>query len=366
MKSDGKNQRYIILLLAAINVLVIIALIYGFRFAAAEKPVTAGCVLIGERADNGWNESHYSGLVSACRKLKCNLLIKEHVAEEEEALETAVKELVSQGCSVIFLTSYGYGGFSASIARDYPDIAFFCISAGGEAKNLTTYFARMYQARYLAGIAAGAQSKTGILGYVVAMPGAQADRAINAYALGMRLANPEAKLLVNFTGSWDDEDREREAVRRLAAEGADVITYHEDKPYAIDEAEKLGLYSTGYDAVYGEYSGKFLTAALYDWNVVYTKVLGDYLSGRANFSNHYWLGFADNAVDLYPFSDLVSVDTRKLIKEEKIRIQTYRDVFSGVIYDNKGNPVCGEDERIGDFELYTEMGWYAEGVEIYE
>jgi basic membrane protein A len=152
----------------------------------------------------------------------------------------------------------------------------------------------------------------------------------------------------------------------MAAKGADVITYHEDKPYAVREAEKLGLMSVGYDAVYEKYSDRFLTAVLYNWEVLYKKVLGDYMSGRSNFSSGYWLGFEDRAVAMYPLSSRVSERTAYLASVERQRILKNHSVFSGVIYDNKGNLRCDNDERISDHELFTGMDWFVEGVEIYE
>lgn len=354
------------LLLAGIVLLLLVVVIRSFRLPETPRTVTVGCVLIGEKADKGWNESHYSGLQGACETNKCALKVREGVPEEHEAMVAAVDSLVAEGCNVIYLTSFGYGQYVDDVAQKYPKVAFFSIWANSEAKNCTAYFARLYQVRYLAGIIAGAQSKTGVLGYVAAMPNPQTNRGINAYAMGMRFANPEAKLLVRFTGSWNDEAAERESVALLAAQGADVFTYHEDRPYVVREAETRGLFSVGYDTVYEEYSERFLTAAMYDWKVLYGKVLEDYLSGRANFSSGYWLGLEEDAVKLHTLSPLVSERAIFLASMEKQRIMNDRSVFSGVIYDNQGTLRCEDGERIKDHELFTGMDWFVEGVEIYE
>jgi len=353
-------------LLVALVIIIIVVVIRSFSLPDTKRPVVAGIVLIGSKSDSGWNESHYIGLMNACREQNCALKVHEYVPEEEAALYNAVDALIKEGANVIYLTSFGYGAFADGIADKHPDIAFFCLSGKGTAKNCTSYFARLYQVRYLAGIAAGAASRSGILGYVAAMPNAETNRSINAYALGMRAANPKAKLLVRFTGSWDHEEKERESVSLLAQKGADVITYHEDRPYAIQEAERLGLLSTGYNAVSAEHTDRFLTAALYNWDIIYGKVLGDYLSGRANLSKNYWSGLSEGGVRLYPLSALVPEKAMILIEQEKKRIMTNRDVFSGILYDNEGNIRCGEDERISDDELFHGMEWFAEGVEIYE
>ena len=325
-----------------------------------------GMVLLGSKSDQGWNESHFVGLDHACREHGCALKVHEHVPEEEAALAGTVDELAGEGVNVICLTSLGYGKYVDRIAERYPNIVFYSVSGQGTARNCTPYFARMYQVRYLSGIVAGAASRTGIVGYVTALPDAQTNRGINAFALGMRVANPKARLLVCFTGSWRNEIRERKCVSLLASEGADVLTYHEDKPYVVQEAEEQGLFSIGYNDVREEYSERFLTAALYDWNVVYKKILDDYLSGRRNVSSDYWIGLSMGGVRLYPLSPLVSAETAALVEREKERIMTSRDVYSGLIYDNTGNIRCEEGERISDSELFNGMDWFVEGVEIYE
>ena len=354
------------LLLVGIICVVLVVVIRSFQLPRTERRIVVGCVLVGVQDDKGWNESHSKGLLDACHTYDCGFRARECVAESEAAVSAAVKELVNDGANVIFLTSFGYGEYMDDIARKYPRIAFFGISGEGAAKNSTTYFARLYQARYIAGIIAGTESKSGILGYVTSTPNPQVNRSINAYAMGMRVANPKARLIVRFTGSWENEAAERESVVLLADNGADVITYHEDRPYAVQEAERLGLMSVGYDAVYEKYSDKFLTAAMYNWKILYRKVLGDYVSGRSNFSKSYWLGFEEETVALYPLSPRVSEKTASLVSAEIQRIMNDRSVFSGVIYDNHGVLRCDKGERISDYELFTGMNWFIEGVEIYE
>ena len=366
MKGSEWAARNLPLLLVGLISVVLIIVIRSFRLPETERQLTVGCVLIGTKEDMGWNENHYNSILNACRAHGCGFTVRESVAENNVAVSEAVAGLVKEGVNVIFLTSYGYGASMDELARANPRVAFFGIAGEGAAKNATTYFARLYHVRYLSGIIAGATSKTGVLGYVAAMPNAQTNRGINAYAMGVRFANPKARLIVRFTGSWDNEAAERESVALLQQQGADVITYHTDKPHSIDEAEKRGLMSVGYEAVHGDYSDRFLTAALYDWEVIYEKVLEDYLSGRTNFSNSYWLGLEDGAVAMHTLSPFVSERARFLASMEKQRIMNDRSMFSGVIYDNKGTLRCEDGERINDRELFTGMDWFVEGVEIYE
>ena len=251
MKGREWTKRNLPLLLAGLIIVALVVIIQSFRLPGIQRQTVLGCVLVGSKEDMGWNENHYNSILNACRAHGCGFAVRERVAESGDAVTRAVAGLVKEGANVIFLTSFGNGAKMDEMAQANPRVAFFGISGERAAKNATTYFARLYHVRYLAGVIAGAESKTGVLGYVAAMPNAQTNRGINAYAMGMRFANPNARLIVRFTGSWDDEAAERESVARLQQEGADVITYHTDKPCAIEEAEKRGLMSVGYEAVHG-------------------------------------------------------------------------------------------------------------------
>ncbi len=366
MKNNELLERIAFLIAAVLVVTGIVILINNFRPDSNDEVVSVGAVFFGVSDDNGWNQSHYEGILKACGENSCRMYAEMNVPEGEDPLKNAVSKLVSRGCSCIFLTSYGYGRYLNSIADEYPKVAFYCISGENKASNCTTYFARLYQVRYLAGIVAASQSETGILGYVSAMPIPETIRSVDAYALGARKADPSAKVLVEYTGSWDDKKAEEQAVRNLKKAGADVITYHEDRPYSIDLADRMELFTTGYDYVSKEYSNRFLTAAIVNWDMLYSRVLRDFLSGRANFSKDYWLGLSEGAVSLYPYSELVSEETKKLVASEEERIKTPLDVFSGELLDNEGVIRCGKNERISDDELFNHIDWYVEGVEINE
>ncbi|MFX9877891.1 BMP family ABC transporter substrate-binding protein, partial [Acinetobacter baumannii] len=85
-----------------------------------------------------------------------------------------------------------------------------------------------YQVYYLNGLAAGALSKTGKVGYVAAFPIPEVKRHINAFALGVRAVNPKAQVLVRWINAWYDPAKAREATEALLAQGADVFAFTED------------------------------------------------------------------------------------------------------------------------------------------
>ena len=94
--------------------------------------------------------------------------------------------------------------------------------------------------------------------------------------------------------------------------------------------------------------------------------MSQYLKGNSANIKIYWVGMEENAVKLTDFSTLVSEDIKIKVDEAKRQILAGKDVFSGVIYDNKGNLRCKENQTISDEVLLEGFDWYAEGVEFYD
>lgn len=363
-----RNNAWSFLFLTLLIGLFTIIMVLMFTLLPKKEAVTnVGAVFIANVDDNGWNESHYVGLKTACEKLDRKLIIYENVNETAEAVKPAIDYLVSHNCKVIFLTSDGFGNNIRSIVESYPDVVFYTISPQADAKNMTTYYGRIYQMRYLTGIIAGNITETNVLGFVAAKNATQVDRGINAYLLGARSVNPDAEVKVIFTDTWTDEEREREAARILIEEeNADVMTYHSSKPWAIDVAEEHEIYSIGYISVHADHSVRFLFAPVFNWHILYQALLQNYIRGNVNNESFYWWGVLYNVVGLAPYSPLVDADTRDLIAQKYQQFDDGWDVFSGEIYRNNGILMCRSDERISDRALLYKMNWLVEGVTVYE
>ncbi len=117
MKDNDLLIRAIFLVVSVLLVSGIVILIFSFQTGQQDEKTTVGAVLIGESGDNGWNESHYSGIKEACDTYHCEMNSRMNVPEEEGALKQAVSELIKQGCNCIFLTSYGYGAYLDSFTE---------------------------------------------------------------------------------------------------------------------------------------------------------------------------------------------------------------------------------------------------------
>ena len=362
------NKRNLFLLILGLAVLLIIfLLILMFENDHREPVIKVGFVMVGEKDEGGWNGMHYQGISKACEELGAELIVKENVKEYAGQCPTAVRELAGEDVTMIVLGSYGYAKDMKDYVTEYPDIAFYVNSSEYHRENMTYYFARMYQTRYLSGILAGMKTKSDTIGYVAAMPNNEVNRGISAFALGVRRVNPDARVIVAWTGNWDDEQKEKESARKLIEEkGADVLTYHQNQNYVIQVAEKKNVASIGFhDQFYG-FSPNYLTSAVYDWYAVYMELIKDFMRGKGKYLTNYWIGIEKGAVSLSEYSSEVTEEMRDEVERAKKEILEGKDVFSGVIYDNQGNLRCGENEVISDEMLLEQFDWYAEGVEFYE
>lgn len=363
-----KNKKKRILLAAAgVFVLaMIIVLIAKVGIQENKKKARIGIILSGSREETGWNSMHYNGAKEACDKLGAELLIRENIREDTGQCPEAVRALAEEKAEMIILSSYGYSREVKDLVKEYPDIAFYGISSEYHDKNLTSYFARMYQARYLAGIIAGLQTKTDHIGYVAAMPNNEVNRGINAFTLGVKRVNPDADVTVAWSGLWDDEEKEKKAAAGLIKRQADVLTYHQNQTYVSEAAEQAGIDSIGYHEAVSGFSDHYLTAAVWNLEILYEVIIRDFQQGKGNSVNNCWLGIEKGVVELSPYSGRISEEARQAVDEAKAEIIAGKDVFFGEIYDTDGTLRCGKDETIADGMLLEHFDWYVKGVVLYE
>lgn len=350
----------------AVVLLGIILIIMLFGNVKNDR-VKVGFILSGTIDEEGWNGRHYQGIAAACEELDAELVVKENIKEHTGVCGQAIKELEKAGVGMIVLSSYGYSEEVKELVKEYPEITFYASSSEHHVDNMTSYFARMYQARYLSGIIAGMKTQSDVIGYVAAMPNNEVNRGINAFTLGVRRVNEDARVVVTFTGTWDDEKTEKEAAKSLIEEvQADVLTYHQNKNHVIVAAEDAGVYSIGFHQQFEGFSPKYLTSAVYEWRLIYRTIIREFIRGEENSRHNYWVGIESGAVALSEFSPEISADIRAEVERARSEILAGKDVFSNTIYDNNGRLRCDEGEIISDEMLLESFDWYVEGVEFYE
>lgn len=363
---DKRKRAATVIVIAAALLACAAAVMVFFSGNTKSDKIRVGYIMTGSTDEEGWNRMNYNGIEAVCTNLELELLVKENVQENTGKCSEAVNELAADGAELIILSSYGYPAEVKELIDKYPDISFYGNSADYYTENMSSYFGRMYQARYLSGIIAGMVTQSNKIGYVAAMANDEVNRGINAFTLGVRRVNPDAEVFVEWTDSWDNEEKSLLAADKLINEGADLLAYHQNKHYAAYAADKAGVYSIGYNDTAEGLSDKYLTAAVWDWEQLYGDIIRDFLQGRANSKQHHWCGIETGAVGLSEYSPLVTEEIILEIEKAKSEILSGKDVFSGEIYDNTGVLRCREDEFISDSALMSDFDWYVNGVIINE
>ena len=188
-------------------------------------------------------------------------IYKTNVPEGAECYEAA-KDLVEQGCTVIFADSFGHEDYMIEAAKKYPQVQ-FCHATGTRAhtEGLDNYhnaFASIYEGRYLAGIAAGMKlneliaagkftAEEAKIGYVGAFTYAEVISGYTSFFLGARSVCKSVTMEVTFTGSWYNESAEKEAANRLIANGCKLISQHADSMGAPTACESAGIPNVSYN-----------------------------------------------------------------------------------------------------------------------
>lgn len=321
-------------------------------------------VYIGIPGDLGWTFEHDRGRLAAVDTLgdKIETAFAENVPEGPDATRV-IRQFAQQGYNMIFTTSFGYMDPTLEVSAEYPDIYFEHCSGYKTSDNMANYFGRIYQARYLSGIVAGATTKSDVIGYVGAFPIPEVVRGINAFTLGVQKTNPDAVVKVVWTNTWYDPVVEREAAVALLDAGADVIAQHQDTTEPQKAAQERGVWSIGYHSDMAAFVGdSVLVSAMWEFSKYYTSRIEAAMNGTWK-SQSYWGGLADGDVKLSDFSPLVSADVKDLVMSEKAKIESGEwDVFNGPVYDQSGNAVVADGTVPADGDLLG-MGWFVKGVE---
>lgn len=341
--------------------LLVASLLLGFSGAVAAKETKVGFVYVSPIGDAGWSYAHDQGRLAVESMDNVTTSYVEAVPEGPDA-ERVIQNMARKGFDIVFATSFGYMDPMLKVAKQFPDTVFMHCSGFKTAENMGNYFGRMYQARFLSGMVAGAMTESNIIGYAAAFPIPEVIRGINAFALGAQSVNEDATVRVVWTKTWYDPATEKEAAKSLLDVGADVIAQHQDSPGPQEAAQEKGVYSIGYNSDMSAFAPKaHLTAPVWNWGPYYVSVVKSVQEGTWEAESA-WPGMESGIVDLAPFADMVPEEIQQMVEAKKAEIIAGKtDVFVGPIKDQDGNVKIAEGEKADDKTLLG-MTWFVEGV----
>ena len=270
--------------------------------------------------DGGWAQSMHEGLVKACEDLgidtKTNLLTMEEISEEDTSLiESTVEELVDEGADIIFGCSAGYSAILAELQQEYPDVI-FAQQSNDVYDNIIEFQIRGYEGDFLTGYLSALMNEgSNQLGFCASMDEASVRTAINAYALGAKYANPDAKVQVLWADSWYDLDVESQNAKTLIDNGIKYMGMEASSPAVPQTCEENGAFCIGYNVDMQASAPKaVLTSFVWNWAPIFEDIMKKTADGTIDISANYYEG--GECAALAPFNkDLVPQEALDVILE---------------------------------------------------
>lgn len=317
--------------------------------APASARLHVGFLYYKTAQSSGWTYSHNLGRLYLEENMGGRLAIHVYDSIETEAqCLDSIEKARTDGCTVIFTTSPRFLGASIKAGMKYPQLKILNCSLNSYSGHLRTYYGRLYESKFLVGMLAGILTTTDRIGYVADFPIFGATANINAFALGVKMVNPAARIhLVWSTEKGCDIDRIFREARVSHISGRDTIT-------PLHSTRRYGLYDLSQEG------DMILASSIWHWGKFYQRILQTILNGNWNRTSsmvmgqsiNYWWGISSGMIDMIASQSLPE-RTMKLVDLVKQQIVSGQfQIFSGELRDqdhtlrNKGNNVLSPEEII--------------------
>jgi len=336
----------------------------GLATTAWTEPLKVGFVYVGPVGDHGWTYRHDQGRKAIDKAFgdKVKTTLVESVKEGADA-ERVIRQLAASGHKLIFTTSFGFMNPTLKVAKSFPNVRFEHATGYKQSDNVSTYAARFYQGRHIAGLIAGKMTKSNIIGYIGSFPIPEVVRGINATTLALQKVNPKAQVKVVWVNTWYDPGKEGAAAKALIDQGADVIMQHTDSPAAVQAAQERGVWAVGQASDMTHFGPKsHLTAIVDVWDSYYVARAKAVMDGTWKPGDT-WDGLKQGMLQMAPYNAAIPADVLAMAKKAQADIIAGTlHPFAGPIKDQMGMQKVAAGENLDDGSLLS-MNWYVHGVQ---
>ena len=308
---------------------------------------------------SGWTYGHELGRQHIQKVFDGKVITSAYEDAMDEEPQGVLEQAIADGNNIIFSTSAKLLSASLSVAVEHPEAIIFNCSLNKAHRSICTYYARMYEVKFLIGAIAGAMADENKVGYLCDYPIYGQIAGINAFALGVQMVNPRAKIYLE----WSCIDGAEAAVNRLKERGITIISSQDLKKPAGEERIAFGLYE------YEDDKKVNLAMPIWNWGVYYEKLIRsmmdktfqtEYESSKKAL-NYYW-GMSAGVVELI-CSNHLPESVKKLVGvlQDAICNGSFKP-FQGVIKAQNGEQLEGTDGVL-TLQQIIDIDWLLENVE---
>jgi len=332
--------------------------------APSSEPLKVAFAYVGPVGDAGWTYAHDQARQAVQAEFGDKIVTSyvENVPEAADA-ERVLRDMVGQGNTLIFGTTFGYMEPMLKVAADNPEVKFEHATGFKTAPNMRTYDSRTYEGAYMAGVIAGSMTKTKQLGVVGSIPIPEVIRNINAFTLGAQSVTPDVVTRVVWVNKWFDPPKEGEGAQSLINGGADVLFQNTDSSAVLQTAEKAGKFAFGWDSDMSKFGPEaHLASAIINWAPYYKKAVKDVLDGTWQTGSVWW-GVKEGAIDIVSISDKVPAEVKTKVEGVKAGLADGSFViWKGPLMAQDGKELL-KDGEVADDKFLSGINFYVKGVE---
>jgi basic membrane lipoprotein Med (substrate-binding protein (PBP1-ABC) superfamily) len=189
----------------------------GFRVAL----LTPGPV-----SDGGWNAAAYEGLELIKTRLGAQTALVQTTSPAD--FEDSFRDFAARGFNLVFAHGFEYTDAALAVGRDFPNTYFAVSSGSASSRNVASLTFNFDQATYVEGIIAAGVSKTGVAGAIGGVELPTIKATFEGFKRGFLSVRPGGRILISYTGNFNDVGAAKEATLAQIGQGADVFIHNAD------------------------------------------------------------------------------------------------------------------------------------------
>ena len=306
-----------------------------------------------------WTRAHAQGVQSMVSALGDAVTVREYYhADSPEEAETLLSRAVEDGAELVFTTTPPLLRPTLKAAVAYPRVRFLNCSACQSLSSVRSYYCRTYEGKFITGLIAGAMAENGLIGYIGSYPIMGVPASINAFALGARMTNPRARILLEWSCLPGD------SVQALRDKGVRVIS-NRDVPLRERQYMEQGRFGTF--LIDGAGAMSPIASPCWMWGKMYEKLVRSALAGGWAKKDppeavNYWWGMDSGVIDV-TLTETVPQGVRLLAETMTAQLRDGTlDPFRQALRSQDGTLVSDGSRSLSSMEL-LQMDWLSEAVE---
>ena len=283
--------------------------LFGRVLSSEPDALQVGFIYDGTPAKSGWVHEHEEGRIYVQKVFEDKIDTSTYPNALDDDPYKVIVQAIEDGCTVIFTTSPRLVQASLRAAVEFPDVIILNCSLNLSHRYILTYYARMYEAKFILGAVAGTLSDSGKLGYVCDYPIYGQIAGINAFALGAQMTNPRARVYLE----WSSVKGADGAAKSLADQDIHFISSQDTSKFLEDDRENYGLFYVK-DGI-----SESLVHSVWCWGKYYEEILRRIYDkslqeeyNKCNKALNYYWGMSAGVIDVW-CSDKLSLPTRRFI-----------------------------------------------------